>query len=285
MADHDDDDDWKSAEVEQLDAGGAGSASAASTAAGSAPQQQQIHPSVYKKWICVYPCYLDPKKQVGEGRKLPLHLLVGCELIAPSLLRSRGGVCVRVLGGCREFQFFHLTLHLSAGDDPWIQEIAESVARVGFGQRPMVFEQKVGALCSELHGCCEVVMDPLLLESCVTLLGFLPQMHPRDWPKRSRFRVSLKDDAGEFVVPGIKSKKALLQAVAQVLPSSPFRQQRLAQQARQVEMERQQRAAAAAAAAAKPGAAAKSLKDAAKSAGGAAAAATASPAKAAKKKK
>lgn len=215
MADHDDDDDWKSAEVEQLDAGGAGSASAASTAAGSAPQQQQIHPSVYKKWICVYPCYLDPKKQVGEGRKLPLHLLVGC-------------------------------------DDPWIQEIAESVARVGFGQRPMVFEQK---------------------------------MHPRDWPKRSRLRVSLTDDAGEFVVPGIKSKKALLQAVAQVLPSSPFRQQRLAQQARQVEMERQQRAAAAAAAAAKPGAAAKSLKDAAKSAGGAAAAATASPAKAAKKKK
>ncbi len=111
-----------------------------------------------------------------------------------------------------------------------------------------------------------------------------PKMHPRDWPARARVRVSLTDDKGSFVVPGIESKEALLRAVAKILPDSQFRRQRLIQVARQMEMERQQRAAAAAAAPKS----AKSIKDASKPAGGATpppAAASASDKKVTKKKK
>jgi hypothetical protein len=134
---------------------------------------------------------------------------------------------------------------LCAGDDPWPQDIFESLVRIGFNKNPLA--------------------RPLLLQN---------KMHPRDWPNRARIRVSLTDEAGAFVVPGIESKDALLRAIAKVLPESPFRQQRLVQMARQIEMQRAQAAAAAAAAASKQSAG-KSLKDAAKSSGAVAPAAAA----------
>jgi hypothetical protein len=48
---------------------------------GPGPQQQQLDPSVYKNWLCIYPCYINPKKKVCEGRRLPLDLVIGCELV------------------------------------------------------------------------------------------------------------------------------------------------------------------------------------------------------------
>ena len=73
--------------------------------------------------------------------------------------------------------------------------------------------------------------------------------HPQDWIMRARIRVELHNDKGEPTVPGFTSKQALLKAVAKLIPSSPFRQNRLIQMARQQELFKQQQAAAAAAAA------------------------------------
>lgn len=71
---------------------------------------------------------------------------------------------------------------------------------------------------------------------------------------RARVRVEIHDDKGVPAVPDYPSKHAVLKAVAKLLPSSPFRINRLAQMARQQEMLRQQQAAAAQAAASqKPG--------------------------------
>ena len=64
---------------------------------------------------------------------------------------------------------------------------------------------------------------------------------------RARIRVELHNDKGEPTVPGFTSKQALLKAVAKLIPSSPFRQNRLIQMARQQELFKQQQAAAAAA--------------------------------------
>jgi len=31
---------------------------------------QRLDPSVYKRWVCVYPCYIDADKSLQEGRKI-----------------------------------------------------------------------------------------------------------------------------------------------------------------------------------------------------------------------
>jgi hypothetical protein len=74
MADEDEAE-WASAEVE----GGDVPLSPSIPPAAQQQQQPRIDPSVFKNWLCIYPCYLNPKKKCCEGRKVPLHLLVGCE--------------------------------------------------------------------------------------------------------------------------------------------------------------------------------------------------------------
>ena len=67
--------------------GGVMPGSSQATMPGGMPQAgggpQQIDPKLVKKWNCIYPCYLNPRKKVSEGRRLPLHLLVGCECNLP----------------------------------------------------------------------------------------------------------------------------------------------------------------------------------------------------------
>jgi hypothetical protein len=48
------------------------------TAPGPGPGSKP-DPKVYKKWICIYSVYIDCNKKVSEGRRLPLHKLVGCK--------------------------------------------------------------------------------------------------------------------------------------------------------------------------------------------------------------
>ena len=42
-------------------------------------------PKLVKRWAIIYPCYVNPRKKVSEGRRLPIHLLAGCESENPSL--------------------------------------------------------------------------------------------------------------------------------------------------------------------------------------------------------
>lgn len=40
---------------------------------------QQVTRDQIKDWTTLYPCYLDAALKVSQGRRLPLHKLVGCE--------------------------------------------------------------------------------------------------------------------------------------------------------------------------------------------------------------
>jgi hypothetical protein len=47
--------------------------------AGQVPgQPRQLKPEEFKHYACIYPCYLNPKLTMAQGRRLPLHLLAGC---------------------------------------------------------------------------------------------------------------------------------------------------------------------------------------------------------------
>ena len=85
-----DDDDWESAEADMslppsdsVTGLPMGVPLPEIQAAGGLPRPggppQQIDPKLVKKWACIYPCYLNPRKKVSEGRRLPLPLLAGCE--------------------------------------------------------------------------------------------------------------------------------------------------------------------------------------------------------------
>ncbi|KAJ2962926.1 hypothetical protein NQZ79_g1963 [Umbelopsis isabellina] len=49
-----------------------GSGKAGEIAVVNTPQGvQRLDPSVYKRWVCVYPCYIDAEKSLDQGRKIP----------------------------------------------------------------------------------------------------------------------------------------------------------------------------------------------------------------------
>lgn len=94
----------------QLDASKLEAAAAHSSGAGEKPaggqgpvqqqQPKQLDKEEFKHYITIYPCYLNPKLKMSQGRRVPLHLLAGC-------------------------------------DDPWTQDIAEACGQVGMKRMVM----------------------------------------------------------------------------------------------------------------------------------------------------
>ena len=72
--------------ADKLGAAAAGAAAAAAQqaqagdaqAAARPGQPQQINKEDFKHYVALYPCYVNPKLSVAQGRRVPLHLAAGC---------------------------------------------------------------------------------------------------------------------------------------------------------------------------------------------------------------
>ncbi|KAF5955008.1 hypothetical protein HYC85_007864 [Camellia sinensis] len=196
-----------------------------------------------KKWIILYPIYINSKRTIAEGRRIStskacenptcaeigdccshLKLLFAIEIDKAYQrdFMQRGRVRVMLK---KEDGTFSNPAISSRGMDGEISNIKKwlilypiyinSKKTIVEGRRISTSKACENPTCAEIGDCCSHLKLPFAIE--------IDKAYPRDFMQRGRVRVMLKKEDGTLSNAAISSRKQLMLRIAELVPRHPGR--------------------------------------------------------------
>ncbi|PWA24208.1 hypothetical protein CCH79_00016201 [Gambusia affinis] len=164
------------------------------------------------RFICVYPIYINSKKTLAEGRRIPTE-----KVCLSVFMRHRPGtdpVPTQLLLFC-----------LQAVENPSCAEIRDVLTAAGMNVYVEVEPDRFP------HRRSRVQTQHLIRPgSVLVLFVFQNKMHPREWNRdvqfRGRVRVQLKQTDGSLCQDKFRSRKDVMFYVAEMIPKLKTRTQK-----------------------------------------------------------